>query len=130
MPKVSVYTQNYQSNEQYQGFTGPNKEPEDDFSGSFLSDFYKLPSLQKSDQIDIIGELTEGSEVNMTPSKLVGVLDEFIISQKGAKMTISQAIRNKYRMRQINDKELRKAMRPSNILVSGKSGSGKTEIFR
>jgi ATP-dependent protease Clp ATPase subunit len=68
-----------------------------------LSDFYKLPTLQKSDQIDIIGELTQGSEVNMTPSKLVGVLDEFIISQKPAKMTISQAIRNKYRMRQITD---------------------------
>lgn len=33
-------------------------------------------------------------------------------------------------MRLIDDKELRKAMRPSNILVSGKSGSGKTEIFR
>ena len=33
-------------------------------------------------------------------------------------------------MRQIQDKELRKAMRPSNILVSGRSGSGKTEIFR
>ena len=33
-------------------------------------------------------------------------------------------------MRQITDPELKKAMRPSNILVSGKSGSGKTEIFR
>lgn len=33
-------------------------------------------------------------------------------------------------MRQVDDKDLRKAMRPSNILVSGKSGSGKTEIFR
>ena len=96
-----VYTQNYSDNDQYKGFTGPNPEPEEPFSGSFLSDFYKLPTLQKTDQIDIIGELTQGSEVNMTPSKLVGVLDEFIISQKSAKMTISQAIRNKYRMRQI-----------------------------
>jgi ATP-dependent HslUV protease ATP-binding subunit HslU len=33
-------------------------------------------------------------------------------------------------MRKIEDKELRKSMRPSNILVHGKSGSGKTEIFR
>lgn len=30
----------------------------------------------------------------------------------------------------MEDKDLRKAMRPSNILVHGKSGSGKTEIFR
>lgn len=33
-------------------------------------------------------------------------------------------------MRQVEDEELRKSMRPSNILVHGKSGSGKTEIFR
>lgn len=33
-------------------------------------------------------------------------------------------------MRQVEDKDLRAAMRPSNILVTGKSGSGKTEIFR
>ena len=53
-----VYTQNYSDNDQYKGFTGPNPEPEEPFSGSFLSDFYKLPTLQKTDQIDIIGELT------------------------------------------------------------------------
>ncbi len=32
-------------------------------------------------------------------------------------------------MRKI-DTEIRQSMRPSNILVHGKSGSGKTEIFR
>ena len=66
----------------------------------------------------------------MTPSMLVSTLNNFIISQQKAKKIVSQAIRNKYRMRQVEDKDLRKAMRPSNILVSGKSGSGKTEIFR
>ena len=43
---------------------------------------------------------------------------------------MSLAIRNKYRQRKVDDKELRMAMTPSNILVHGKSGSGKTEIFR
>jgi ATP-dependent HslUV protease ATP-binding subunit HslU len=66
----------------------------------------------------------------MTPSKLVEVLNDHIISQLKPKKIISLAIRNKYRMRQVQDKDLRKAMRPANILVSGKSGSGKTEIFR
>ena len=66
----------------------------------------------------------------MTPSKLVQVLNEHIISQSQAKKTVSLAIRNKYRQRKVEDKELRKSMRPSNILVHGKSGSGKTEIFR
>ena len=33
-------------------------------------------------------------------------------------------------MRRVDSGELRDAMRPSNILVHGRSGSGKTEIFR
>ena len=33
-------------------------------------------------------------------------------------------------MRRVDAGELRDAMRPSNILVHGRSGSGKTEIFR
>lgn len=38
-------------------------------------------------------------------------------------------MRNKQRMRKIEG-EIREYMRPSNILIHGKSGSGKTEIFR
>lgn len=64
-----------------------------------------------------------------TPSKLVAELDKHIVSQKKAKRVIAQAVRNKYRMRQI-DGEIRESMRPSNILIHGRSGSGKTEIFR
>lgn len=68
-------------------------------------------------------------EMIWTPSKLVETLDKHIISQQKAKKIIAQAIRNKYRMRKVEG-DLREAMRPSNILVHGKSGSGKTEIFR
>ena len=64
-----------------------------------------------------------------TPSKLVQAIDKHIISQAKAKRVIAQAVRNKYRMRQIEG-EIRQSMRPSNILVYGRSGSGKTEIFR
>ena len=41
-----------------------------------------------------------------------------------------KAIRKKFRLQKIEDQELREAIRPSNILAHGKSGSGKTEIFR
>ena len=64
-----------------------------------------------------------------TPSKLVTELDKHIVSQKKAKRVIAQAVRNKYRMRKIEG-EIRESMRPSNILIHGRSGSGKTEIFR
>lgn len=65
-----------------------------------------------------------------TPSKLVEALNRSIVSQQKAKKIIAQAIRNKFRMRRVDVGDLRDAMRPSNILVHGRSGSGKTEIFR
>jgi ATP-dependent HslUV protease ATP-binding subunit HslU len=60
----------------------------------------------------------------------VDALNRSIVSQQKAKKIIAQAIRNKYRMRKVESGDLRDAMRPSNILVHGRSGSGKTEIFR
>lgn len=42
---------------------------------------------------------------------------------------IAQAIWNKYWMRMLKG-EITEFIRPSNILIHGKSGSGKTEIFR
>jgi ATP-dependent HslUV protease ATP-binding subunit HslU len=68
-------------------------------------------------------------ESDWTPSRLVTALNKHIVSQDKAKRIIAQAVRNKYRMRQIEG-EIRQSMRPSNILVHGRSGSGKTEIFR
>jgi ATP-dependent HslUV protease ATP-binding subunit HslU len=56
-------------------------------------------------------------------------LNRHIVSQHKAKRIIAQAVRNKYRMTQIEG-EIKDSMRPSNILVFGRSGSGKTEIFR
>ena len=141
-PFVKTMGLNYESGE-YTGFTGnlpggptsrgPGRTGSAGGSGTNeggLQEFYRLPLLTKQDQVQIISEITKGSELNMTPSVLVKTLNDFIISQQKAKKIVSQAIRNKYRMRQVEDKDLRKAMRPSNILVSGKSGSGKTEIFR
>lgn len=95
-----------------------------------FGEFYDMPELSKEDQKQIIEEITQIGMDDMTPKKLVEQLDQFIISQEKAKKIVAQAIRNKYRQRLVEDVELRKSMRPSNILVSGKSGSGKTEIFR
>lgn len=76
-----------------------------------------------------MSEVSADLESSWTPSKLVETLDKHIVSQSKAKRIISQAIRNKYRMRKIEG-DMRDSMRPSNILVHGRSGSGKTEIFR
>jgi ATP-dependent HslUV protease ATP-binding subunit HslU len=88
--------------------------------------------LGKPEQDKILGEVRLDLESNgvWTPSKLVDTLNKHIVSQQKAKKIIAQAIRNKYRMRKVEQGELRDSMRPSNILVHGRSGSGKTEIFR
>ena len=79
----SLYTQNFSNNEMYKGFTGgseggnnnkgTSKKSSSSSSGatggeSYLRDFYSLPDLSKLDQVEIITELTNGSEINMTPS--------------------------------------------------------------
>ena len=94
-----------------------------------LAAFYSLPKLEKNEAEQILAELRSDMDQQWTPSKLVAELDSHIISQSKAKRVIAQAVRNKYRMRQIEG-EIRHSMRPSNILIHGKSGSGKTEIFR
>ena len=47
---------------------GSKKNSEDEYEGSYLQEFFKLPILSKRDQLEIVGELTKGCEVNMTPS--------------------------------------------------------------
>jgi hypothetical protein len=95
----SGFTGNLEGGPTHQGTRGPkgsnsNSDPGngydfDQFTGSYMQDFYKLPTLTKMDQIEIIGELTKGSEVNMTPSKLVDTLNDHIVSQISAKKIIS-----------------------------------------
>ena len=54
-------------------------------------------------------------------------LDKYIISQRDAKRKICLAIRNKFRQRKLKG-EICEFIRPSNILLYGQSGSGKTEV--
>ena len=94
-----------------------------------LAHFFFLPKFDKTEAEQILAEIRKDSESIWTPSKLVQQLNRHIVSQDKAKRIIAQAVRNKYRMTQIEG-EIRDSMRPSNILVFGRSGSGKTEIFR
>lgn len=85
----------YQGGGDYSGFTGnlpggPTSRGPGGGSGGTddknqvaspeLQEFYKLPLLSKADQVEIVTELTKGSEINMTPSLLVQTLNDFIIS--------------------------------------------------
>lgn len=66
---------------------------------------------------------------NMLPKEIVEKLDRYIIGQDEAKKSIAIAIRNRYRRSKLS-KEKQEETFPSNLLMIGPTGVGKTEIVR
>lgn len=65
----------------------------------------------------------------MPPRQIVAELDRYIIGQDAAKKAIAIAVRNRWRRSQAPD-DLRDEITPSNIILIGPTGVGKTEIAR
>ncbi len=65
----------------------------------------------------------------LTPREIVNSLDKYIVGQDEAKKSVSIALRNRYRRKQLTE-ELREEVIPKNILMIGPTGVGKTEIAR
>jgi len=65
----------------------------------------------------------------LTPRQIVAELDKYIIGQDDAKRTVAIALRNRWRRRNAPD-EMRDEIMPSNIIMIGPTGVGKTEIAR
>ncbi|MCF6192202.1 MAG: ATP-dependent protease ATPase subunit HslU [Candidatus Hydrothermae bacterium] len=63
------------------------------------------------------------------PRELVQVLDRYIVGQARAKRAVAVAIRNRWRRLQLPPEEAREIL-PSNLLMIGPTGVGKTEIAR
>lgn len=66
---------------------------------------------------------------NLTPPKIVELLDKRVVGQLEAKRAIAIAIRNRWRREQL-PAELRRLCKKQNILLKGPTGSGKTELAR
>ena len=66
---------------------------------------------------------------DLTPREIVSELDRFIIGQNDAKRAVADALRNRWRRKQLPD-ELKEEVYPKNILMIGPTGVGKTEISR
>ncbi len=66
---------------------------------------------------------------DLVPSRIVNLLDKYIIGQNEAKKSIAIAIRNRYRRMKLKE-EYRDEVIPKNILMIGPTGVGKTEIAR
>ena len=65
----------------------------------------------------------------LPPRQIVAELDRFIVGQKAAKRAIAVAVRNRWRRGQAPD-DIRDEITPSNIILIGPTGVGKTEIAR
>jgi ATP-dependent HslUV protease ATP-binding subunit HslU len=65
----------------------------------------------------------------LRPRQIVEALDKYIIGQEAAKRAAAVAIRNRWRRLQLPE-DLRNEVVPSNMLLIGPTGVGKTEIAR
>jgi len=65
----------------------------------------------------------------LTPREIVAELDKYVIGQNAAKRTVAIALRNRWR-RQNAPGEMQEEIMPSNIIMIGPTGVGKTEIAR
>ncbi len=68
-------------------------------------------------------------EADLKPAEIVSSLDRYIVGQTDAKRAMAIALRNRMRRMEVAP-ESRKDIVPSNILLIGPTGVGKTEIAR
>lgn len=68
-------------------------------------------------------------DAELTPRAIVAELDNYIIGQAEAKRTVAIALRNRWRRQQVSS-DLQDEILPSNIILMGPTGVGKTEIAR
>lgn len=65
----------------------------------------------------------------LTPHSVVAELDKYIIGQYDAKRAVAIALRNRLRRLRLDD-EMKREVKPKNLLMIGPTGVGKTEIAR
>ncbi len=67
--------------------------------------------------------------MDLTPQQVVKALDKYIIGQDEAKRSVAIALRNRIRRLKL-DPDFRDEVTPTNIIMIGPTGVGKTEIAR
>src|SRR6202046_1051482 len=74
-------------------------------------------------------EELELSLEDLTPREIVAELDKHVVGQRAAKRAVAIALRNRMR-RQKLPPDIAEEIMPKNIIMSGPTGVGKTEIAR
>ncbi|CAI5468419.1 unnamed protein product [Closterium sp. Yama58-4] len=88
------------------------------------------PATAPADTDDESAAVSEQvSEDELTPAKVVELLDRHIVGQAQAKRAVAIALRNRWRRKRISG-PMKDEVVPKNILMVGPTGCGKTEIAR
>ncbi|MDA7845336.1 ATP-dependent protease ATPase subunit HslU [Rickettsiales bacterium] len=66
--------------------------------------------------------------MNLTPKQVLEFLNLYVVGQPEAKRILSIAMRDRYRLLNVKDEDLRSNIKRKNILFSGPTGCGKTEL--
>ena len=82
------------------------------------------PATERAGEEPILPWLEE-----LTPRQIVEELDRYIVAQDEAKRAVAVVLRNRWRRQRVDD-ELRDEIAPSNLILIGPTGVGKTEIAR
>ncbi|GJP61028.1 hypothetical protein CLOP_g18241 [Closterium sp. NIES-67] len=91
-----------------------------------IADPATVPATTNDDSTTLSEHL---SEDDLTPAKVVELLDRHIVGQSQAKRAVAIALRNRWRRKRISG-PMRDEIVPKNILMIGPTGCGKTEIAR
>lgn len=86
------------------------------------------PSSSVSGPATTDGSTDDWSEW-LTPRQIVAELDSYIVGQDDAKKAVAIALRNRWRRQRVPE-DLRDEIVPSNLILIGPTGVGKTEISR
>jgi ATP-dependent HslUV protease ATP-binding subunit HslU len=73
--------------------------------------------------------VSEQTETELTPRRIVAELDRYIIGQTEAKRAVAVALRNRWRRQRVPE-PMCDEIYPKNIIMIGPTGVGKTEIAR
>lgn len=81
------------------------------------------------ESVELVEKEDREKSVHYSPRQIVEALDHYIVGQSEAKKAVAIALRNRFRRQKVDD-EIRKDIKPKNILMIGPTGVGKTEISR
>lgn len=99
------------------------------FIGFRFCSVSRLPSYSNENVKKVFSEDSDNLFQTLTPPKIIEELNKRVIGQEDAKQVLAIAFRNRLRRLRV-PADIRHIIKPSNILMEGPTGCGKTELCK